>query len=65
MKYEFSFEKIREKLARKKAAYYVCIRIEQSLRKQSNPTMKQTLHTTENYNLVFYAQKPDSFVSQG
>lgn len=65
MKYEFSFEKIPEKLARKKTAYYVCIRIEQSLRKQSNPTMKQTLHNSGNYNPEIYTKKADSFVTKG
>ena len=43
-------EKFLEKLASKKTAYYVCITIERILRKQRNPTMKQTTHTTGFYS---------------
>lgn len=45
------------KLASKKPSYYVCVRIERSLRKQRNPTMKQTLFTTETYFPEFQKDK--------
>ena len=39
---------IENKLAGKKTQYYVCLRSEESLRKQRNPTMKQTSFHTGN-----------------
>ena len=61
MKYGFICEIIREKLASKKTAYYVCLRIEQSLRKQRIRPMKQT-NSTRNFTSALFQNHKSVFI---
>ena len=62
-KYGFSCEKILEKLASRKTKYYVYIRIERILRKQRNPTMKQTIHIAGFYFPACFTSYKSVFIA--
>ncbi len=62
-KYGKSYEKVLEKLASKKTAYYVWGRIERILRKQRNPTMKQTPSKAGYYFPVCFSNHKPVFIA--